>query len=143
MFKILSKANNAKEFIDMIPFAIDVLLDYGKKIIELNVDNKTLIFTTRISRDITQYQVNNLVKSALIQLRNSGIQTRPGKSIRYIVINEKSRNHNERVCIAEKIDENERVDVNYYLRQIAKCGESILMPFGYKLERLYNMLQKI
>ena len=143
MLKILSKANNTKEFIDMIPFAIDVLLEYGKQIIELNVDNKTLIFTTRISKDITQYRVNNLVKSALIQLRNAGIQTRPGQSIRYIVRNEKSRDHNERVRIAEKIDENEKVDVNYYLRQIAKCGESILIPFGYKLERLYNILQKI
>ena len=143
MLKVLSKANNTEEFHKLLPAAIDVMQDYAKEIIRGNVDVNSLVFKTRISKGISEYKVNNLVKSALIQLRNAGVQTRPGQSIRYIVRNEKSRDHNERVCIDEKIDENEKVDVNYYLRQIAKCGESILIPFGYKLERLYNMLQKI
>ena len=143
MIKALSKANNSKEFIEMISLSLNILIEYGRNIISENVDNKDLIFTTRISKDISQYKVNNLVKSALFQIRDLGVIIKPGQSIRYIVLDEKSRDHNKRVRIYENINESDRVDVNYYLRQIAKCGESILIPFGYKLERLYEMLCKI
>jgi len=35
------------------------------------------------------------------------------------------------------------IDVDFYLRQVAMYGESILVPFGFRLEKLYDMLQKI
>jgi DNA polymerase elongation subunit (family B) len=143
MLKALSKANNAKEFHELITAAIDVMKVYAEEIIRGKVDVNTLIFKTRISKGISEYKVNNLVKSALLQLRDIGIIVEPGQSIRYIVLNEHSRNYKERVCIAELITGDEKVDVDFYLRQIAKCGESMLVPFGYTIEKLQEMLQKI
>ena len=141
--KVLSKARNIQEFYNMIPAAIEVLQVYAKKIVRGEVDVNKLVFKTRISKDISEYKVNNLVKSALLQLRDIGIIVEPGQSVRYIVINENSRNYKERVCIVELIAGDEKVDVDYYLRQIAKCGESMLVPFGYTIEKLQDMLQKI
>jgi DNA polymerase elongation subunit (family B) len=34
----------------------------------------------------------------------------------------------------------EDIDVAYYLRQLAKCAESLLVPFGYTKEKLQEML---
>jgi DNA polymerase elongation subunit (family B) len=141
--KVLSKARNIQEFYNMIPAAIEVLQVYAKKIVRGEVDVNKLVFKTRISKDISEYRVNNLVKSALLQLRDIGIIVEPGQSVRYIVLNENSRNYKERVCIVELIAGDEKVDVDYYLRQIAKCGESMLVPFGYTIEKLQDMLQKI
>ncbi|MCK5030043.1 MAG: hypothetical protein KAR64_01110 [Thermoplasmatales archaeon] len=143
MLKVFSQADNAKEFQGLIPDALDVMLDYGKQIIRGSVDPNFLVFTTRISKNVTQYKVNNLVKSALLQLRDIGINVEPGQSIHYVVTDERSRDYKERVCAAELLTDSVEVDVGFYLRQVAKCGESILIPFDYTLEKLESMLQKI
>ena len=143
MLKVFSKANNAKEFLDLISNAVDVIQDYAIRIINMEVEQKDLMITTCVSKDIPDYKVNTLVKSALFQLRDSGIQPEPGQSVRYVVRDENSRKPRERVCIAEMLDSNDKVDVDFYLRQIAQYGESILVPFGFTLEKLYDMLQKI
>ncbi len=143
MLKVFSQANNAKEFLKKIPLVIKVIQMYGKKIINGDVDKNTLIFTTRVARGISEYKVNNLVKSALLQLRDHDIHIEPGQSVNYLVKNERASSYKERVCVAETLDENEEIDIDFYLRHIAKCGESILVPFGYTLEKLESMLQKI
>jgi DNA polymerase I len=143
MLKVFSHADNAKEFLGLIPDALDVMLDYGKQIIRGSTDPRVLVFTTRISKSVAQYKVNNLVKSALLQLRDIGINVEPGQSIHYVVTDERSRDYKERVCVAELLTDSVEVDVGFYLRQVAKCGESILIPFGYTLEKLESMLQKI
>jgi len=143
MLKIFSQANNEKDFLCLIPDALDVMLDYGKQIIRGGVDPRVLVFTTRISKSVTLYKVNTLVKSALLQLRDIGINIEPGQSIHYVVTDEHSRDYKERVRATELLTDSVEVDVGFYLRQVAKCGESILIPFGYTIEKLESMLQKI
>ena len=140
---VLRKANNSEEFYELVPSAVETLLDSGKRIIDgINELNK-LVFKNRISRYITEYKVNNLVKSALLQLRDLGIQVEPGQYVQYIVTNEHARNYKHRVCVVESITGDEQIDVDYYLRQIAKCGESLLIPFGYTLENLEELLHQL
>jgi DNA polymerase elongation subunit (family B) len=86
------------------------------------------------------YKVNTLPKSALLQLQDLGVQVQPGQSIRYIVTDEYSQNYKRRVCLAEKIQGIEDIDVGYYLRQLTKCAESLLIPFDYTREKLQGML---
>jgi DNA polymerase elongation subunit (family B) len=143
ILEVFSDANNSKEFKEKIPGAINVLQEYAKKIIRGELDLSTLVFKNRISKDISEYKVNNLVKSALLQMRDLGITLEPGQSIRYIVKDEHSRNYKNRVCIVELISGKEKIDVDFYLRHIAKCGESMLVPFGYKIDKLEKMLQRI
>jgi DNA polymerase elongation subunit (family B) len=143
MLRVFSKARNSKEFIKYIPFVLDVISDYGIQIIKGKINLNDLVFTTRVSKDISDYKVNNLVKSALIQLKKSKIKISPGQSIRYIVQDERSIHDSERVCIVENLDIGNRIDVDFYLRQVARCGESILMPFGYRIENLLKMLLKL
>ncbi len=111
------------------------------------VDNdfrlEDLIFSNCVSRDVSEYKVDNLVKSSLFQLRDLGVHIEPGQSIRYVVCDEHSRDYRKRVCVFEKLKDCYDVDVDFYLRQIAMYGESLLVPFGFKYERFYDMLQKI
>jgi DNA polymerase elongation subunit (family B) len=143
MLNVFSKAVNKKEFLNLIPDAVNVIQNYAIRIINMEVEQKDLVITTCVSRDIPDYKVNTLVKSALYQLREQGIEPEPGQSVRYVVCDEKMRKPQDRVCIAEMLDDNEKIDVDFYLRQIAQYGESILLPFGFTLEKLYEMLQKI
>jgi DNA polymerase elongation subunit (family B) len=98
------------------------------------------VFTTTVSKDIVNYKVNTLPKSALLQLRDLSVQVQPGQSIHYIVTDEYSQNYKRRVCLAEKMRGTEDIDVSYYLRQLAKCAESLLISFEYTREKLQRML---
>ncbi len=124
----------------MIPISIEVLRRFAAALRDGAVDHKDLVFTTTVSKDIVNYKVNTLPKSALLQLRDLGVHVEPGQSIHYIVTDESSRNYKRRVCLAEKMQGIEDIDVGYYLRQLAKCAESLLIPFEYTREKLQGML---
>ena len=143
MFAVFSNAYDSKTFQNLVPDAIDVLKEYGKKIIKGEFKHKDLIFSTCVSRDITDYKVENFTKAALFQLKKAEVGLEPGQSVRYIVCNEKTKDPMKRVCIAEYLDDKKRIDVDFYLRQIAKCGESILLPFDFTIEKLYEILKRV
>jgi DNA polymerase elongation subunit (family B) len=114
----------------LISTALEVLQKYAKRIRKGDVNLEDLLFTTHVSKKIEEYKVNNLVKSALLQLQDTGIYVQPGQSIQYIV------REGERVKVVELLDGKEKIDTNFYLRQIVRCGESILLPFGYTFNKL-------
>jgi DNA polymerase elongation subunit (family B) len=137
---VLKQANNSQEFHELIPDAVQVLVSVGKQLCDSRINPFDLLFKTQVSRDVTEYKVNNLVKAALIQLRDLGILVKPGQSIQYLVTNEHSREYHHRVCVVESMTGNEEIDIGFYLRQIAKCGESLFLPFGYTREKLDQLL---
>jgi DNA polymerase elongation subunit (family B) len=140
MLTVFKHAANAVEFHRVLPKSIDVLRRYATALRDHAVDHQDLVFTTNISKEIERYKVQTLPKAALLQLQDQGIHVELGQSVRYFVTDESSRNHKRRVCIAEQMQGTEDIDVAYYLRQLAKCGESMLVPFGYTKEKLEKML---
>jgi DNA polymerase elongation subunit (family B) len=141
MLTVFKQARTAEEFRALIPTSVEVLRRSATALRDGAVDHKDLVFTTTVSKDIVNYKVNTLPKSALLQLRDLGVQVEPGQSVRYIVTDEYSQNYKRRVCLAEKMQGNEDIDVGYYLRQLAKCAESLLIPFDYTREKLQGMLR--
>jgi DNA polymerase elongation subunit (family B) len=143
ILKVFSQADNAQDFLRLIPNAVNIMLYYGNQIIKGVVDPYTLVFTTRVSRSVSRYKVNNLVKSAMLQLQDKDITVEPGQSISYIVTKEYSNDFKKRVRVIDLLNGLEEIDIDFYLHQIAKCCESILIPFGYTIENLEEMLRKL
>jgi DNA polymerase elongation subunit (family B) len=141
MLTVFKQARTAEEFRALIPTSVEVLRRSAVALRNGAVDHKDLVFATTISKDIVNYKVDTLPKSALLQLRDLDVQVEPGQSVHYIVTDEYSQNYKRRVCLAEKIQGIEDIDVGYYLRQLAKCAESLLVPFGYTREKLQEMLR--
>jgi DNA polymerase elongation subunit (family B) len=140
MLNVFKQARTAEEFRALIPTSLEALRRSAAALRDSAVRHNDLVCTTTISKDIAAYKVHTLPKSALLQLQDLGVQVQPGQSVRYIVTDESSRNYKKRVCLAEKIQGTENIDVSYYLRQLAKCAESLLIPFGYTREKLQGML---
>ena len=140
MLAVLQHAADAAEFRSLLPKSIDVLRRFAAALRDHLADPQDLVFTTTVSQEIERYKVHTLPKSALLQLQDLRIHVELGQAVRYLVTDESSRNYKRRVCIAEKMQGGEDIDVAYYLRQLAKCGESLLVPFGYTKEKLEKML---
>jgi DNA polymerase elongation subunit (family B) len=140
MLTVLAQAQTSQEFLSLIPQAVAVLLSYGDQVKTRNIDPSSLLFTTRVSRALEHYRVHTVVTAALQQLQDLQVEVQPGQSVRYLVTNSASRRYNERICVEEYMKGREPVDVAFYLRQMATCGESILLPFGYTAKKLEAML---
>ncbi len=142
ILNVFSVAHNKTEFYTLLPAVLTVLSEYATNLTAGKIPLHDLLFTNTMSQPISEYKVNTLVKAALLQYRDNDITIEPGQSVHYIVTNEQSSDYHTRVCIAELITEDEHIDTNFYLRQLTKCGESLLLPFGYTKEKLENILTK-
>ncbi|MBN1861585.1 MAG: hypothetical protein JW840_09020 [Candidatus Thermoplasmatota archaeon] len=140
MLDVLKQASTAEEFHALIPASLESLKAAAAALKDGTVPSHDLVVSTAVSKDIATYKVNTLPKAALLQLRDLGVQIEPGQSARYLVTDEQSQDYRRRVCLVERMSGTEDIDVGYYLRQLAKCAESILIPFGYKREKLKEFL---
>ncbi|MBN2602726.1 MAG: hypothetical protein JXA91_01175 [Candidatus Thermoplasmatota archaeon] len=143
MIEVLSRANDTEEFYDLIPDCIKIMCEHGRYLLNGDVAYDDLIITSRVSKNVSLYKVNTLVSAALLQLKDQGIFLEPGQVVRYVVKDENSSCYYKRVCIAENLSNNRDLDIDFYLRTIARCGESILIPFGYKKEYFEKMLYQL
>ncbi len=143
MIDVFLKADTSTEFLELIPDSIELVKEYGRRIINNEFNQEDLVIKTCVSRNISEYKVNTFVKCAMIHLRKAGVKPEPGQSVCYVVCDEKSKNPWKRLCIAENLQDNVKIDIDFYLRQIAQYAESILNPFGFTIEKFYRMLQKI
>jgi DNA polymerase elongation subunit (family B) len=78
----------------------------------------------------------------LKQYNDLGLDILPGQSVRYIVTDIKSRNYSKRVIIPELANEYTRYDKGRYYLYLLKTAESILLPFGYSVEYLDEIIEK-
>jgi DNA polymerase elongation subunit (family B) len=84
--------------------------------------------------------VNTVAKAALLQLKDHGVQVRPGQYVQYVVRQRTAPQPHEKVCLKQVLDNDTPVDKEFYLRYLARCVESLLNPFGYTVDLVYSLL---
>ncbi len=137
----LAEAKTASEFYLKIPEAIEVLREYTRKVLDNKCELSDMVFKTHVSRGCDDYRQFNNHLAAMRQLRQEGIETLPGQSIRYIITDHKSRSWQKRVIIPELADGNTQYDREKYYEHLLRGAESMLLPFGYTEERLDGIMR--
>jgi DNA polymerase-2 len=138
----LAEARTASEFYLKIPEALEILREYTRKVLDYECELSDLVFKTHISKGSDDYRQFNNQLAALKQLRQGGIETLPGQSIRYIITDHKSRSWQKRVIIPEFADENTQYDRVKYYEYLLRAAESMLLPFGYTEKRLDEIMKR-
>jgi DNA polymerase elongation subunit (family B) len=101
-----------------------------------------LIFRTHVSKGCEEYGQFNNQNAAMKQMKEEGIETMAGQTVRYIITDHKSRSYQKRVIIPELADESTQYDRAKYYEHLLRAAESILLPFGYTEERLDGIMRK-
>jgi DNA polymerase elongation subunit (family B) len=138
---VLSKAENVEELHAQLGRVFDVMRRFVSDIREFRVNSDSLVFKVSVTRHLAEYRVNNFPHAALKQLRDEGIEVVPGQSVRYIVSDQKSKRYSDKVTLAEVFSEGNNYDVDFYVTQLLKATESLLIPFGYTVDRLRDVLR--
>jgi len=148
MLDAFSKANDAEEFRKRIPEALEAVEAAAKKLRERDVplDDLGIMVQTRMSVEDYRAQTNS--KNALRRLRDAGTERKPGEYIQYVV----TRQGGPREARAAPVEllgakstwfGEARVPyhVDAYLRLLARSVETMLSPFGYTEERVFQWLR--
>ena len=125
---------------DRLPAAIEVVKTYAARILEGKCNPTDLAITTRISRSLDRYRVFNDQVAALELMAREGVEVNPGESVRYVILNHRSKTPVERVKLAELINGAEKYDRRRYFELLLRMGESILRPFGYDTDVLNDVV---
>jgi DNA polymerase elongation subunit (family B) len=137
----LAEAKTASEFYMKIPEAIEVLREYARNVLDGRCVLNDLIFRKHVSKGCNEYRQFNNQNAAMKQLREEGIDTLAGQTIRYIITDHKSRNYKKMVIIPELADERMQYDRAKYYEHLLRAAESMLLPFGYTEERLDGIMR--
>lgn len=73
-------------------------------------------------------------------LMRAGLELHPGEFVRYIVINADARRPAHRVKAIELYDPSDGYDRSAYLRYLLMAMETMLSPFGYTYQRLFDFM---
>jgi len=74
--------------------------------------------------------------AALRQLASAGAPRGAGETVRFVILDRRSRSWRERVRAAELLRGDERYDVGAYLELLAREAETLLAPFGVRRDEL-------
>jgi len=141
MIKVLSSADNSREFYEKIPDALKVVKDYRQKLLKGEVSFWDLIVTKHLSKHPKKYRQRVSQVIAAEQLMEEGVEVHAGKNIRFLFTNAEDRRYERRVIAEQLIENSVNPDVKKYLLLLYAAAASLLSPSGYTLEEVYDAIR--
>jgi DNA polymerase-2 len=133
----MASGNTINEVIALMPKVRDIFQKYVRLLKERNVPLEQLIFTKRLSKDYSEYQIkrNTVESTAINLLHNEGKSLKAGELLRYIITDFYQRSSTTRAVPIEVIDmqKSTTYDIRRYTELLAEMCNSVTESFGYTL----------
>jgi len=147
MLHLLQEADDPDGFLARLPRALDVAKAAADRLRARAVDARDLGLVIQSTREVEAYTARTNARTALLRLRDAGTERKPGEYLKYVVARQEGPREG-RVVPIELFDEGSRwfgdVEVSYsvvhYLRLLARSVETLLAPFGYGEDDLFDWL---
>ncbi len=109
---------------------IKVLKDSIDELVSKEVDTGKLVKKRKVSKNLSEYSVENRSVAALKRCRKNGIEMHPGQSVEFVV-----RDDEAPAMDRVRLDfEAEDYDAKFYRKQLIRAAESVLSPLGHGRE---------
>ncbi len=147
MLDIFLEADDANGFLLRIPRALKVAKEAALRLRRREVDPKELGLMIQTRMAVEDYRANTGGKAAMKRLRDAGTERRPGEYLRYVVTRTEGP-WESRVVPMELMEDPSpwfgdlpnTYDVDAYVRLLARQTETLLSPFGYTEDGLYDWM---
>ena len=97
MLSHLSKAGDARSFLEMVPSTLDIVDRYVDDLRGGDVPLEKLVLKKNVSKRLEEYTQFNDSFAALKQLHNEGFEVQPGESIEFVICDSGSKSPDKRV----------------------------------------------
>jgi DNA polymerase-2 len=143
MLEAFARAGGAREFLERIPEALEVLKSFSRRALGGECAPEELVLTKRVSRSLEEYVQFNDTRCALERLKGAGLNIPAGESVRYVVMDGSARDPAKRTVPVQFFERERdwRYDRGVYYKLLLRAAEEMLSPFGYDMERLDRILK--
>jgi len=121
-----------------LPPVLGILEEALVRLREGSVGPHDLALTATISQEPQGYRSNHPIALAARLMAKSGIRLHPGEAIQYVVVDADAKIREERVRPATLLGTDWTYDQDYYAELLVRAAETVLEPFGYTRERLWD-----
>jgi DNA polymerase I len=138
MIQIFASANNAREFIQKIPAALDVVKAYRQRLLDGDVPVWNLIVTKRLSKHPSRYKQRVSQVIAAEQLMKEGAAVHAGKNVKFLFTDAQNKKYRRRVRAEQLIERGVTPDLKKYLLLLYASAAGLLSFAGYTTEKVYE-----
>jgi DNA polymerase I len=114
------------------------LEEYVDKLESMEVSPEKLVKKKQASKSLEDYKVKNRTFSALKRANHHKIDIKPGKSVKFVVRDDKADAMN-RTRLGFETEQGD-YDPEFYRRELIRAAESILSPLGLDRDNIRKML---
>jgi DNA polymerase I len=141
MINVLASANDAKQFMERIPVALNVVKEYRQRLLNGDVPIWDLIITKHLSKHPKKYKQRVSQVIAAEQLMKEGAEIHAGKNIRFLFTNAEDKRHERRVKAEQLIESGVNPDARKYLLLLYASAASLLSFSGYTAKSVYDAIR--
>ena len=140
MLAVLSKADNAQEFRELIPEALKLLKNYVSILRKGSVPIKDLVITRSMSKEPGEYTHRVPQGIAAKHLINEGGSVHAGQQVSYVFTLDDLQKSQGQALPAELTDDGTVYDPERYVDLLVSSAANLLLPFGYNSTSLAKAL---
>ncbi len=136
MLEKLSAAESVAEITALVPEVLEVAKEFILRLQSGTVNPMELVIRRNISKEASEYS-NNSVNAVVTRLiEESGVHLAAGERIEYILIDQSGKRKPEKAKPLSLYAFEDGYDIEKYTELALKAAETLLLPFGYDVERL-------
>jgi DNA polymerase-2 len=147
MLEVFARAEDAAGFRARIPEALAVAKAGAEALRSRRAESEDMGIVVQARMAVEDYRANTGTRHALRRLRDAGTERRPGEYVKYVVTRRMGpwRSRAAPVELLEEVSPwfggaSPAYDVEAYVRLLARSVETLLAPFGYSEEPLFEWL---
>ena len=130
LLELLGHAGSAQEVRALVPRLLARADAFAGAVRDGNWPREELLIAHRVARRAEEFVTFTDTTAALRQLADVGVERGPGETVRYMVVDRRSRSWRDRVRVAERLTEAIGYDADAYLELLARSAETLLVPLG-------------
>ena len=141
MISAFSKADNSKEFMKMIPQALEVVKAYRQKLINGEIPIGDLIISKHLSKNPKHYKQHVSQVIAAEQLIKEGGEVNAGKNVHFVFTDANNKRFERRVRAEQLLDKGVNPDEQKYLQLLYDSAANLLSFSKYTQETVYDSIR--
>jgi len=139
MLQIFGAAPTVAKVEELVPAA---LAKAGEAIVLLRSGTANpleLVIRRHLSRDPEEYTTNTASAGAAKALDEAGVHLAPGEMVEYIIVDASGKKKPAKALPVPLYESSEGYDIETYTDMALKAVETLLLPFGYDVEKLRDV----
>jgi DNA polymerase elongation subunit (family B) len=136
MLQIFGAAPTVAKLEELIPAALAKAGEAVALLRSGTADPLELVIRRHLSRDPEEYTTNTASAGAAKALDEAGVHLAPGEMVEYIIVDASGKKKPAKALPVPLYESSEGYDIETYTDMALKAVETLLLPFGYDVEKL-------